>query len=146
MVSRSLQGGFTYLGVLLAIALLGLGLTAASEVWVMTAARQRIEQLEWAGQQYQMAIGSYYEATPGLTKSYPKKLDDLLSDARFPFARRHLRQLYANPMDAAGRWEIVEMSGVVRGVRARYSLPGRQENQVREFSYSPFIGSTSDPR
>ena len=39
------ERGFTYLGVLFAIAVLGLGLSAASEVWVTTAKRQRMEQL-----------------------------------------------------------------------------------------------------
>jgi type II secretory pathway pseudopilin PulG len=66
------QHGFTYLGVLLAIALLSVGLTAASEVWVTVARRQRLEQLNWAGQQFAQAIGSYYESSPGGAKAYPK--------------------------------------------------------------------------
>jgi type II secretory pathway pseudopilin PulG len=69
------QSGFTRLGVLLAIALIGIGLTAASEVWSTTAKRQRMEQLEWVGQQYVQAIGSYYEASPR-GKAYPRSLED----------------------------------------------------------------------
>jgi type II secretory pathway pseudopilin PulG len=66
------QRGFTYLGVLLAIALLGIGLVAAAEVWTTTAKRQRIEQLDWVGQQYVQAIGGYYESSPGRAKVFPK--------------------------------------------------------------------------
>lgn len=59
------QVGFTYLGVLLAVALLGIGLTAASEVWSTVARRQRMRQLEWVGQQYAQAIGNCYESSLG---------------------------------------------------------------------------------
>jgi type II secretory pathway pseudopilin PulG len=38
--------------VLLAVALLGIGLAAASEVWTAVARSQKLEQLEWVGQQY----------------------------------------------------------------------------------------------
>lgn len=131
------QGGFTYLGVLLAIALLGLGMTAASEVWVTTARRQRLEQLEWVGQQYVQAIGSYYESSPGRVKAYPKTLQDLLEDRRFAFSRRHLRQVYVNPFSGAPDWELMRaLDGGVRGVRATISLPG-EAAASREFSYAP---------
>lgn len=62
------ERGFTYLGLLLAIALVGLGLSVASEVWVNVARRQKLEQLEFVGQQFVQAIGSYYESTPGPVK------------------------------------------------------------------------------
>jgi type II secretory pathway pseudopilin PulG len=131
------QRGFTFLGVLLAIALLGTGMMAASEVWVTTARRQRMEQLEWVGQQYVQAIGSYYENSPGLTKAYPKTLQDLLEDRRFAFVRRHLRQVYVNPFSGAADWELVMApGGGIRGVR--YTLPdtlGRRS--AHEFSYAP---------
>ncbi len=64
------QGGFTYLGVLLAVALIGLGLASASEVWTTVAHRQKLEQVDFAGQQIAQAIGSYYESTPGMAKRY----------------------------------------------------------------------------
>jgi type II secretory pathway pseudopilin PulG len=130
------QRGFTYLGVLFAVALLGLGIVAASEVWVTTAKRQRIEQLEWVGQQYVAAIGSYYESSPGGAKVFPRSLDDLLEDRRVPFVRRHLRQVYANPMSGKLDWELMEAPGVgVRGVRARYGAIDGGPEQVREFAY-----------
>lgn len=112
------QRGFTYLGVLLAMALLGIGMAAASEVWVTTARRQRMEQLEWAGQQYALAIGSYYDSSPGQVKAYPEAVQDLLQDKRFAFTRRHLRQVYVNPFSGVADWEpVLAPGGGIRGVR-----------------------------
>lgn len=134
---RDRQTGFTYLGVLLTIALLGIGLAAASEVWTTVAQRQRLEQLEWVGQQYAQAIGSYYESTPGLVKAYPARLEDLLEDRRFPFVRRHLRQLYANPLTGRHDWEVVVSStGGARGVRAPAASVAGTRLEGREFVYA----------
>jgi type II secretory pathway pseudopilin PulG len=131
------QRGFTYLGVLLAIALLGVGMIAASELWVTTARRQRMEQLEWVGQQYVQAIGSYYENSPGRAKAYPKALDDLLEDRRFVFARRHLRQLYVNPFSGAADWELVlAPGGGIRGVRIAVQEAWSFKSAY-EFSHTP---------
>ena len=134
------QAGFTYLGLLLAIALLGLGLTAASEVWSTVARRQRIEQLEWVGQQYVRAIGSYYESSTGSAKAFPKTLQDLLEDRRFVFVRRHLRQVYANPLTGAADWELVRApDGGVRGVRTVTTSPSDVMAGSREFVYAPAV-------
>lgn len=131
------QRGFTYLGVLLAIALLGIGMTAASEVWVTTARRQRIEQLQWAGQQYVQAIGSYYENSPGRVKAYPKALQDLQEDRRFAFVRRHMRQVYVNPFSGAADWELVlAAGGGIRGVRVTVQ-DAAGLTSAYEFSYTP---------
>jgi type II secretory pathway pseudopilin PulG len=132
------QRGFTYLGLLLAIALMGLGLTGASEVWSTVARRQRVEQLEWVGQQYVQAIGSYYESSPGRVKAYPKTLQDLVEDRRVVFVRRHLRQVYVNPVGGAADWELVRApDGGIRGVAARVPSAAQGDAALREFSYVP---------
>lgn len=123
MAARSLAGrpqrGFTYLGVLLAVALIGLGLTMASEVWVSVSHRQKLVQLDFAGQQIVQAVGSYYESTPGPAKRFPQSLEDLLEDRRSPVVRRHLRKIYANPFGSEGRWELLAASeGGIAGVAA----------------------------
>jgi type II secretory pathway pseudopilin PulG len=130
------QRGFTYLGVLLAIALLGIGLVAASEVWTTTTKRQRMEQLEWVGQQYVQAIGSYYESSPGSTKAFPKSLEDLLEDHRVPFVRRHLRQLYVSPLSGKLDWELIEAPGLgIRGVRAKDGAREAGGKRPRDYVY-----------
>ena len=130
------QRGFTYLWVLVAIAVLGIGLVAASEVWQPTARRQRLEQLEWAGTQYTKAIGAYVESTPGIGKNYPEHIDELLEDRRFAVPRRHLRQFYGNPVALDGHWELIMGSDLrIHGVRARLpwdpGLPAREWIYVR---------------
>lgn len=136
------QRGFTYLGVLLAIALLGIGVAAASEVWVTTAKRQRMEQLEWVGQQYVLAIGSYYESSPGTAKHFPKSLEDLIEDRRVPHTRRHLRRLYVNPISGKFDWELVDLPGLgIRGVRAELSSDRDGSRRVREFVYVASVAS-----
>jgi len=130
------QRGFTYLALLLAIAVLGIGLAAASEVWVTTARRQKLEQLEWIGAQFTQAIGSYYTASPGSVKVYPLSLEELLEDKRYLTVRRHLRAVYPNPFTGKPDWElIVGSGGRVRGVRARISTDSGVE--VREFVHAP---------
>lgn len=141
------QQGFTYLGVLLAIALLGLGLTTTSEVWSTTTRRQRLEQLEWQGQQFVQAIGSYYASSPGRTNSYPQTLQDLLEDRRYPFTRRHLRQLYLNPFTGSPEWEAIRSpDGGILGVRADAPDASGAILTKREFRYVPSIGDSSKGR
>ena len=130
------QGGFTYLWVLVAIAVLGMGLLAVSEVWVTSARRQRLVELEWIGAQFTQAIGSYYQSTPGAAKVYPLTLQDLLEDRRYVTVRRHLRTVYANPFTGKQDWEpVVAADGRIRGMRI--ALPAEGVSAVREFVYQP---------
>jgi type II secretory pathway pseudopilin PulG len=132
MVSQR-QTGFTYLALLLAIAILSLGLTAASEVWVQISHRQKKAQLDWAGEQLSRAIASYVNASPGGALQYPVQLEDLLQDPRHPLLRRHLRQRYPNPYTGQFDWEkIPSPNGQWRGVRARVPLLGGGV-EVREY-------------
>ena len=131
--------GFTYLGVLLAVALIGIGLTAASEVWVTTANLQKSKELDWIGSQFTLAIGSYYQSTPGLVKAYPASLQELLEDRRQLTIRRHLRKIYLNPFTAKPDWELVTTSeGRVRGVRC--VKPGDAGGRAVEYIYVPNAG------
>lgn len=130
------QGGFTYLWLLGAIAVLGIGLLAVSEVWVTSARRQKMVELDWIGGQFMQAIGSYYQATPGVAKAYPATLQDLIEDRRYVTVRRHLRTVYANPFTGKPDWAlVVAADGRVRGVRV--VVPGDGEDAVREFVYQP---------
>ena len=130
------QGGFTYLGVLLAIAVLWVGLAVASEVWVTSARRHKAEELEWIGAQFTQAIGSYYHSTPGAAKAYPQSLQELLEDRRNPTPRRHLRRAYRNPFTGNADWAFVKSDDMrIRGVRC--VIPSEAGQQIREFVYSP---------
>src|SRR5690606_31521823 len=74
--------GFTYLGSLLAVAMIGLTLASVSEIWVKVAERQKRAQLEWVMDQYVLAIERYYYANTGSAHYYPKNVEDLLADPR----------------------------------------------------------------
>lgn len=129
------ERGFTYLGLLIAVAIVGIGASAASEVWVTTARRQRLEQLEFVGQQYVQAIGSYYESAPNGRREFPKTVADLLEDKRFAFTRRHLRREYPNPLTGRVDWEYVGVStGGVRGIKVTWRTEAGAA--VREYVYA----------
>ena len=131
---RRRQSGFTYLVQLFAVAVLGIGLVAASEVWVTTAQRQKTEQLKWVGGQFTQAIGSYYESSPGPVKQYPAKLDELLDDRRSPAVRRHLREIYPNPFAGKPDWELVRTADArIMGVRG--AAAGHDTRAKYEFIY-----------
>jgi type II secretory pathway pseudopilin PulG len=94
---KSAQSGFTYLYVLMLIALIGMGLAAAGTLWRTDAQRAREAELLFVGDQYRQAIRSYYELDPALPR-LPQSIDDLLEDNRRPDVVRHLRRAYRDPL------------------------------------------------
>jgi type II secretory pathway pseudopilin PulG len=100
---RSQQYGFTYLGLLIAITIMGLMLTMVSRVWSTTEQRERETQLLFAGHAYRMAIASYFARG----HKFPATLQDLLMDERFPVPTHHLRRLYPDPITGASDWTLI---------------------------------------
>jgi type II secretory pathway pseudopilin PulG len=115
----SRQGGFTYLGLLFAIAFLGLLTASAGEVWHVASQRDREEELLFVGQQFSNALASYRAATPVEPKQFPRRLEDLLEDRRGPTMRRHLRKIFVDPMTGGTEWGLVKVGDGITGV---YSL------------------------
>ncbi|MFP3501928.1 type II secretion system protein [Burkholderia sp. SIMBA_062] len=116
------QRGIAYLGVLMLVAALGLGMTQAAGVWTTVRQRDREAQLLFVGDQYRAAIASYYNAAGG--SRYPPSLDALLEDRRGLPTLRHLRRLYADPLTRSTRWGLVKApDGGVMGVFSE--SPGR---------------------
>jgi len=97
------QGGFTYIGLLVTVAIMGLFLTLVARVWSMTEQREREKQLLWVGHAYRMAISSYFAAG----HRFPATLQDLLQDERTPLPTHHLRRLYPDPMSGKADWTLV---------------------------------------
>lgn len=113
------EGGFTYVGLLVAVVLLGVTLAATGELWRTAAKREREQELLFAGAQFRSAIASYYATTPAGKPRYPQALEDLLEDRRGPVARRHLRRIYPDPMTGQADWAVVEAPGGIAGVHSR---------------------------
>ena len=97
------ESGFTYIGLLIAVVIMGLLLTVVGRVWKTTEQRGREAQLLWVGQQYRLAIASYYASGRG----FPSALADLVQDGRFPVPKHHLRRLYPDPMTGKADWTPV---------------------------------------
>jgi type II secretory pathway pseudopilin PulG len=108
--------GFTYLAILLTLALLGIGLAAVGTVWSTTMHRERETQLLFIGHAYRDAIASYYSSGPA-AHQLPRELADLVQDDRLPLVRRHLRRVYADPFTGQADWELLrDPDGGIRGV------------------------------
>jgi type II secretory pathway pseudopilin PulG len=105
------DGGFTYVGLLLLIALAGVALAGAGTLWTTETRRDREAELLFVGEQFQRAITAYYEQGPAGVKQFPAKLEDLLQDRRFPTTRRHLRKVFADPMTGKRDWGLVRGPG-----------------------------------
>ena len=113
---RNKSGGFTYIGVLLATAILTAGVGLAIEAWHTTLRRDREADLLHIGNQYQRAIMLYYHGSPTNQPRYPRQLTDLVRDDRYPSARRHLRKTFPDPITGA-EWGIMKApDGVIIGV------------------------------
>jgi type II secretory pathway pseudopilin PulG len=97
------QRGFTYIGLLLAVAIMGLMLTIATRIWSTTEQRERETQLLFVGDAYRLAIGGYFAGG----HRYPETLQDLLVDERTPVPRHYLRRLYPDPMTGKADWTLV---------------------------------------
>lgn len=104
---RGAQLGFTYIGLLIAVFVMGLLLAAAGRVWSLTERRERELQLLWEGHAIRKAISSYYANG----HQFPAKLEELLQDERFPIPKHHLRRLYADPLTGKTDWILIMSPG-----------------------------------
>jgi type II secretory pathway pseudopilin PulG len=105
--------GFTYLGLLVVVAVIGLLLASAGGVVATTARREREAQLLWVGHEYRAAIGRYWQRR----RAYPRTLEELLgAPPDSPVQVRYLRRLYRDPMTDAD-WVLVPApTGGIMGV------------------------------
>jgi type II secretory pathway pseudopilin PulG len=98
--------GFTYIGLLVILVIIGISLGAAGKYWQNVMLREKEEELLFRGDQYKQAIERYYYAIPGRPQ-YPRGIDDLLRDNRTPEGKRHLRRKYTDPM-TGGDFVVIE--------------------------------------
>ena len=138
MKSPSRQAGATYLLTLFAVAALGLGLAAFGAVWSTAAQREREAELLFIGGEFARALASYRASSPAGTAAYPPRLEDLLLDPRQPFVRRHLRQLYRDPMTGEADWLVDRRDGQIVAVRSRSTRP-----VLRRSDLPPWVAVTA---
>ena len=130
---RSREAGFTYLWLLLVVALMGLGFASVLELHQTTVRRDKETQLLWIGRQYVTALESYRDSSgragataqaasasrPFDQRQFPTTLEELLKDSRFPGIKRHLRTIYIDPMTGKREWGLLRRENRIMGV---YSL------------------------
>ncbi|MBW7956960.1 MAG: type II secretion system protein [Deltaproteobacteria bacterium] len=112
------NGGFTYLSLLFLVTLMGLAAGTAGKYWSFEVRREKEEELIFRGMEIRRAIGKYYSESPG-AKTYPRSIDDLANDPRYPVTKRHLRKIYHDPMTGEADWEVIRApDGGIMGVRS----------------------------
>lgn len=126
---RDGQRGFTYIGLLFAIAVLGITLAMIGVVWSTQIRRDREAELLFVGDQYRAAIGRYL--MNGAT--YPQALADLVEDKRTPVPRRYLRRLYPDPMTGHADWQLImDPGGGIAGVASN-----SQQKPIKIAGFAP---------
>src|SRR4051794_1161127 len=100
--------GFTYIRLLFFVALMGAALVGVAQVWHTQVQRDKEEDLLFVGNQFRRAISLYYERAPGGARQYPRQMEDLLQDPRYPNVQRHLRKLYVDPVTGKPDWGLVK--------------------------------------
>lgn len=137
------EKGFTYIWMLFAVALTGIVLAGAGQVWHTESWRDKEKELIFVGDQFRQAIGSYYESSPGIPKRYPDSLERLLADDRFPVVKRHLRKIFLDPMTGTTKWGLIRQPGT--GITGVYSLSTQKPIKRANFSerYESFASAVS---
>jgi type II secretory pathway pseudopilin PulG len=146
-MSRTLlyrHAGFTYLGVLILVAILGIASVASLQIGSLLQRRAAEEELLLIGSAFQSALIAYSNASqPGQTHA-PRSLEDLLKDPRYPGTRRYLRQLHVDPLTGKNEWGVVESpeNGGIIGV---FSLSESPPIKIGNFAleFADFTGKTS---
>lgn len=120
--------GFTYLGILIAIAIIGVSLSATGVVWHTSVQRDRESDLLYIGGQYRDAIGNFYKKN----QKYPTALSDLVRDPSEASVIHHIRKLYKDPITGSDEWGLIkDKAGGIIGV---YSQSEQKPMKQAQFS------------
>ena len=157
---RHVEHGFTYLGLLFAVVIIGVALASVGEVWRTMQQREKEMDLLFIGREFRRAITSYYELAPVGKQELPRKLEDLVEDDRFPTVRRHLRKIYIDPMTGKSEWGMLRMGDRIVGVYSlsnavpikqdgfkdgERDLAGAQSYRDWKFAYSIAVAQPAPP-
>jgi hypothetical protein len=123
--------GFSYIWFLIFLAILNYGLLLGVETISSNIKREKEKVLLVIGHQFRNAIRSYYEVQiAGKKNEYPSSLEDLLKDPRFPGVKRHLRQVFVDPITGQSDWGLVKINGRIVGI---HSLSNLQPIKIDKF-------------
>lgn len=124
MRSGRRQSGFTYVGLLIAVALVALAGATVLESGAQWQLRGQEAELLAIGQEFRAALRSYAEATPLGQPDAPQELAELLRDPRQPGIKRHLRRIYPDPLTGQKAWGLVRRpDGRIVGIHSLSRSP-----------------------
>jgi len=126
------QRGFTYLGLIILVAILGLVGAAGLKMGSLLQRQAAEQELLDIGAQFSDALRSYAKATPAGQLPQPTSLAALLRDPRYPQVRRHLRKLFVDPITGRAEWGLVYQPGG-NGIIGVYSLSRAAPLKVGHF-------------
>ena len=149
------------MGVLFAVALMGVTQALVGSVWKTSLQRENEKELLFVGDQFRKAIGLYYERTPGAVKQYPKSFEQLIKDDRYIVPQRYLRKVYRDPITNKTDWHIVlSPRGGIMGIYSVSDKEPRKQHNFKEidaafnnakryqnwkFVYTPFLQKKHNP-
>jgi type II secretory pathway pseudopilin PulG len=129
---RRRQAGFTYVGMIVFVTIIGLVGAATLKVGALLARAEAENELLEIGAEFSAALRSYAQASPQGQPAQPTSLEALLRDPRFPNPRRHLRRIFVDPITGLAEWGLVRASegGPILGV---YSLSQARPLKIAKF-------------
>lgn len=137
--SRRRQSGYTFIGLLIFLAILAFA--SATAIRLGSQFQQRADEAEllFVGAEFSRAIRSYYEATPAGRGQFPSALEDLLKDPRYPAVKRHLRKIYADPITGREQWGTVAAPG--GGIMGVHSMSQKMPFKTTAPQFAQFSGA-----
>ncbi|MBZ2206859.1 type II secretion system GspH family protein [Massilia sp. R798] len=132
MAARGRSGGFTYIGLVVLLAILGLVAAAGMKTGALMQRAAAEQELLEIGAAFSDALRSYAAATPKGQQQQPPNLDALLKDPRFPGVRRHLRRVFVDPITGKAAWGLVT-NGDKTWITGVYSLSDARPLKVGNF-------------
>jgi len=138
-IRRGRQAGFTYLGLIIFVTIIGLVGAATLKIGALLQRAAAEEELLDIGAAFSAALDSYAAATPQGASPYPPSLKELLKDPRVPGVRRHLRKIFVDPLTGKAEWGVVYLGDGTTGVVAVHSLSTAKPLKVANFD-SRFAG------
>jgi type II secretory pathway pseudopilin PulG len=132
VIVRKASSGFSYVALLILIAILSIAATATVQAGAAVQRLHAEQELLRIGMEFERALVSYKSATPAGKRGAPQSLEDLLSDPRSAGTRRHLRAVRPDPILGRPEWGLVR--GPDGGIVAVHSLSSAAPIKVAGFA------------
>ncbi|NRR31576.1 type II secretion system protein [Oxalobacteraceae bacterium] len=126
------RAGFTYISLIILLAIIALVSAATLRMGVMVQRSIAEQELLNIGAEFSDALQSYADATPAGQPTQPPGFKELLKDPRFPGTRRHLRKVFVDPVSGKAEWGVLYLGDKV-GIIGIYSLSDARPVKIGNF-------------